>query len=199
MKLTKRIICSVAAVIGLVTGGVTLNSSERPTGTVTISGVQVGELRTSPIGLEIIGDAEGCRQDPYTCPAGLATNGIGNTHGVNDQVVSLEQIATDWVKNLQQAEQCISRAEADSGKQMSQGQFDAFTSFSFNTGCTRFMRNRDGSETQIYRFIKQGDFTKACHELPRWVYGGGVKLKGLIDRRDKEHDRCLSIQKHQMG
>ncbi|WP_407929809.1 hypothetical protein [Lentimonas sp. CC4] len=35
--------------------------------------------------------------------------------------------------------------------------------------------------------------------MPRWVYGGGVKLKGLIDRRDKEHDRCLSIQKHQMG
>ncbi|CAA6680307.1 glycoside hydrolase family protein, partial [Lentimonas sp. CC4] len=88
MKVTKRIICSVAAVIGLVTGGVTLNSSELPTGTVTIAGTQVGELRTSPIGLDIIGNAEGCRQDPYTCPAGLATNGIGNTHDVKDQVVS---------------------------------------------------------------------------------------------------------------
>ncbi|PFG55744.1 lysozyme [Vibrio sp. ES.051] len=193
MKLTKRILCSVAAVIGLVTGGVTLSSSELSIGNVMIAGEQVGQLRTSPIGLEIIGNAEGCRQDPYTCPAGLATNGIGNTHDVKDQVVSLEQIATDWVKNLQQAEQCISRAEADAEKRMSQGQFDAFTSFSFNTGCTRFMRNRDGSETQIYRYIKQGNFTKACHELPRWVYGGGVKLKGLIDRREKEHDRCLSI------
>ncbi|MGF1839143.1 lysozyme [Vibrio crassostreae] len=193
MKMTKRIICSVTAVVGLVTGGMALHRSELPIGNVTIAGEQMGALRTSPIGLEIIGNAEGCRQGPYTCPAGLATNGIGNTHNVKDQVVSLEQIATDWVKNLQQAEQCISRAEAASGKQMSPGQFDAFTSFSFNTGCTRFMRNRDGSETQVYRFIKRGDFIKACHELPRWVYGGGVKLKGLIDRREKERDRCLAI------
>ncbi|MFB9135720.1 lysozyme [Vibrio olivae] len=193
MTLTKRLICSVAAVIGLVTGGVALNNQERPVGQVTLGSETVATLRISPVGLEIIGSAEGCRQTPYTCPSGLITNGIGNTHDVTGKTVSLEQIAADWVANLSDAERCISQVESQSGERMSQGEFDAFTSFSFNTGCERFKRNRDGSETEIYRRIKHGRFTQACNELRRWVYGGGVKLEGLIHRREKEYARCIAI------
>ncbi len=193
MTLTKRIICSVAAVIGLVTGGVALNNTAHPVGAVTIEGIELGTLRISAEGLALIGNAEGCRQDPYTCPSGLVTNGIGNTHDVSGETVSLEQIAADWVANLSDAERCITQAEAHSNKAMSQGEFDAFTSFSFNTGCERFKRNQDGSETKIYRRIKQGKFTQACNELRRWVYGGGVKLKGLIHRREQEYARCIAI------
>ena len=193
MTLTKRLICSVAAVIGLMTGGVALNYSTHPVGVVSIAGQQVGSLRISPVGLALIGNAEGCRQDPYTCPSGLITNGIGNTHDVTGKTVSLEQIAADWVANLSDAERCIIQAEGQSNKTLSQGEFDAFTSFSFNTGCARFKRNRDGSETEIYRRIKQGKFTQACNELLRWVYAGRVKLKGLIKRREQEYARCIAI------
>lgn len=38
-----------------------------------------GEIRTSKQGLEIIGDAEGCRRDPYQCPADVLTVRIGST------------------------------------------------------------------------------------------------------------------------
>ncbi|MGY5721251.1 lysozyme [Vibrio cincinnatiensis] len=195
MKITHKVICSVAAVIGLVTGGAAIYGDEfiKPVGEVVIEGQSLGELRISPKALEITGNAEGCRLDPYTCPSGLITNGIGNTHGVPAKNVSLEQVAKDWVKNLQDAERCISRAEAISGKTMSQGQFDAFVSFSFNTGCPRFMRNPDGTATQIYSAIQKGDFVKACHELPRWVYGGGVKQPGLIIRRGLEYERCMEV------
>ncbi|EIH0334401.1 lysozyme, partial [Escherichia coli] len=41
-----------------------------------------GNVRTNQAGLELIGNAEGCRRDPYKCPAGVWTDGIGNTHGV---------------------------------------------------------------------------------------------------------------------
>lgn len=195
MKITNKILCSVAAVIGLVTGGTTLYGDEfvQPVGQVVIEEQPLGELRMSPQGLEITGNAEGCRLDPYTCPSGLATNGIGNTHGVPDAPVSLEQVAKDWVKNLQGAERCVELAEQKSGKAMTQGQFDAFTSFAFNTGCTRFKHNSDKSMTQIYRFASTGEYEKACHELMRWVYGGGVKLPGLVTRRGVEYVRCMEV------
>ncbi|MGF1719458.1 lysozyme [Vibrio kyushuensis] len=193
MKRTKKIVCSVAAVIGLVTGGTTLSQSTQPIGEVEINHSVVTTLRVSPIALEIIGNAEGCRLSPYVCPAGLVTNGIGNTHFSPEETATLEQVAMDWVANIQSAERCITKAELTSGKSMNQGQFDAFTSFAFNTGCTRFRRNPNHTSTKIYRHILAGDFQSACDQLPRWVYGGGVKLPGLITRRGLEHDRCLQI------
>lgn len=199
MKPSKSVICSVVAVISLVTGGVAVTGSKAPVGQVAIGGESFGKLRISPEGLAIIGNAEGCRQSPYVCPAGHITNGIGNTKSVPNAVVSLQEVAKNWVSNLQRAEQCISLAEAKSGKVMTQGQFDAFTSFSFNTGCTRFRRNPNGTETKIYLDIKQGNFTQACIELTRWVYGGGVKLNGLVERRRKERERCLSITTTKVG
>lgn len=191
MKLTKKIVCSVAAVVGLITGGAALNT--QPVGEVIIENEVVTTLRVSSIALDIIGDAEGCRKSPYVCPAGLVTNGIGNTRFLPEQNVSLEQIAIDWVKNIANAEKCVRKAEQASRVTMTQGQFDAFTSFAFNTGCTRFRRNHNQTSTQIYKHILAGNYQRACDQLPRWVYGGGVKLPGLITRRGLEHDRCLAV------
>ena len=195
MKVANKVICSVVAVIGLITGGATVYQPEltQSVGQVVIENQHLGELRISPKGLAITGNAEGCRLNPYACPAGLVTNGIGNTHNVSDQVVTLEQVAKDWVNNLQNSEQCITRAEQSADRPMTQGQFDAFTSFSFNTGCTRFMRNPDGSATRIFTYIKQSRYEKACKELPKWVYGGGKKLTGLVNRRGLEYDRCMEV------
>lgn len=195
MNKLNKVLCSVAAVIGLITGGATIMSEtvNEPVGQVVIDSQSLGELRISPQALEITGNTEGCRLDPYTCPAGLVTNGIGNTHNVPNQVVTLEQVAKDWVINLQGAEQCISQVEAKSGKPMSQGQFDALVSFSFNTGCPRFMHNANGSETRIYRYAKSGYYLLACKELPKWVYGGGKELAGLVTRRGREYARCMAV------
>ncbi|RRA47069.1 glycoside hydrolase family protein, partial [Cronobacter sakazakii] len=41
-----------------------------------------GRLHTSPQGLALIGDLEGCRLKPYQCSAGVWTSGIGHTAGV---------------------------------------------------------------------------------------------------------------------
>lgn len=195
MNLSKKIVCSVLSAMALITGGATIYGDEftQSVGQVVIDGQSQGELRISPKALEITGDSEGCRLQPYTCPAGLATNGIGNTHDVPNQAITLEQVAKDWVKNLQSAEQCIVSAEQESKRPMTQGQFDAFVSFSFNTGCTRFMKNANGSATRIFTYINQGNYEQACKELPSWVYGGGKKLPGLITRRGLEYDRCMEV------
>jgi len=195
VKLTKRIICSVVAVIGLVTGGTAVYGPEltQPIGQVVVSERDLGALRITPKGLKLIGDAEGCRQNPYVCPGGIPTNGIGNTHGVPDTPITLEQVAIDWVKNIQSAERCVTNAERISGAQMSTGQFDAFTSFVFNFGCTKFRKNKDGSDTRIYAAIKHGNYPKACGHITEWVKSQGVVLKGLVTRRGLERDRCMEM------
>ncbi|HIF9091454.1 TPA: lysozyme [Photobacterium damselae] len=191
MNKIKKALCAITAVIGLVTGGVAIDST-LATGNVVIAGQSMGELKMSPVGLALVGNAEGCRLDPYKCPAGEATNGIGNTHGVPNRPISLEQVAKDWVRNIQSAEQCLDRV-APPDKAMTQGQHDAFTSFIFNTGCTRFTTNRNGTQTKIASLIKQGKYQQACGQLKRWVYAGGEKLRGLEIRRGDEYDRCMAL------
>lgn len=216
MKHMKKILCSVTAVIGVIVGGSAKESLSTPSdmvsapqydavsrevlpmddwehtferiGYVEIDGIELGELIVSPQALKIMGNAEGCVRNPYTCPAGLGTDGIGNTHNVTGETKSDEQIATDWVKNIIAAQNCL--ASSGDVSLMSQGQVDAFTSFIFNTGCTRFRHNRDGSETRIYHKIKQGWFTGACNELQYWRKGGGKVLPGLVKRRELETKLC---------
>jgi|GEM_PF-612872 len=202
MNTKNKVICSVLAIIGIVTGGSSVYSdipqasSLEPDavaiGTVEIGDLIIGELIVSPNALKVIGDAEGCRRSPYVCPAGLDTDGIGNTHNVSGEPKTDEQIAIDWTRNVIDAQNCL--ASSADVSLMSQGQIDAFTSFIFNTGCTRFKHNRDGSETRIYHKITQGWFTDACNELNFWVYAGGKKLAGLTSRRELETRLCHGLK-----
>ncbi|WAZ04945.1 lysozyme [Serratia marcescens] len=158
-------VCSVAVIIGLV--------------------LSSGEVKTSHAGLELIGNAEGCRRDPYKCPADVWTDGIGNTHSVKQGVRKTEQqIAADWQKNILVAERCVTRYAA--GDKLRQGAFDAAASITFNAGCATMQKST------MFRLFRQGDTEAACDQFPRWVYAGGVKLNGLVIRRDKERTLCLA-------
>lgn len=192
MSKFKKLLCSVTAIAALITGGVSVTDPAYTSsiGAVEIDGQLIADVQISPRALDLIGNAEGCRRDPYRCPSGLITNGIGNTHGVIQSPASDEQIAKDWIKNIQTSERCL--YDTKGKPELSQGQIDAFTSFIFNTGCTRFRYNRDKTETRIGHLIRTGHYDLACHQLNRWVYGGGVKLPGLISRREKETEICLS-------
>lgn len=143
-----------------------------------------GTVRTSEKGLELIGNAESCRRDPYVCPAGVLTDGIGNTHGVKAGVIKTDtQIAADWEKNILQAESCVNKY--GNGNKLNQGQFDAVTSITFNAGCAQMQKST------MYRMLREGKFTEACYQFPRWTYGGGKQLPGLVIRREKEKALCL--------
>ncbi|EKN3739859.1 TPA: lysozyme [Yersinia enterocolitica] len=146
--------------------------------------VSNGAVRTSEKGLELIGNAESCRRDPYVCPAGVLTDGIGNTHGVKAGVIKTDtQIAADWEKNILEAESCVNKY--GNGNKLNQGQFDAVTSITFNAGCAQMQKST------MYRMLREGKFTEACYQFPRWTYGGGKQLPGLVIRREKEKALCL--------
>lgn len=210
-QLKRKIVCSVTAIIGIVTGGALYSTADitppneapqmvaqvsasdypPPIGEVVIHGEKVGVLFVSQRALEVIGNAEGCRRTPYKCPAGLLTDGIGNTHGEIGKPKTNEQIAKDWVLNIIDAQHCL--ASVTPIETLAQGQRDAFVSFIFNTGCTRFKRNRDRSSTRIAAYIKAGHYVNACHELKYWRKGGGVVLAGLVTRRRTETNMCLAV------
>ena len=185
--------CSIAGLIALITGGTYLeaDNSNKSIGDVYIDGEYVTTLRITPKGLALIGNAEGCKLDPYRCPAGLKTNGVGNTHNVPDKRITEAQAAKDWVLNIKQAELCLAASKGSTD--LSNAQWDGLTSFVFNTGCSRFRFNKNGSKTLIYKLTNQGEYAKACGQLERWIYANGEPLKGLKVRRGKEYDRCTDL------
>ena len=159
-------VCSVGAIIALVLG--------------------MGNVRTNERGLELIGNAESCRRDPYVCPAGVLTDGIGNTHGVKPGVRKTdEQIAADWEKNILEAESCVNRYA--NGKNLSDNTFSAVTSITFNVGCPTM---KQSTMFALFREQKSA-WPSACNQFPRWVYAGKTILPGLVKRREAEKQLCL--------
>ena len=93
IKRTAKYICTVSAVVGLV---------------IATHG---NEIRTSEKGLLLIGNAEGCQQKPYQCPADVLTVGIGTTEAVekieSNKIYTLQEIADLYAKGIKQAEKCV--------------------------------------------------------------------------------------------
>ncbi|MCM7880591.1 lysozyme [Enterobacter asburiae] len=171
LKLSKKsgaagIVCSVGTIIAIV--------------------MNAGHVRTNERGLELIGNAESCRRDPYVCPAGVLTDGMGNTHGVKlGTVKSDQQIAVEWEKNILDAESCVNRYA--NGKNLSDNTFSAVTSITFNVGCPTM---KQSTMFALFREHKSA-WPSACNQFPRWVYAGKTILPGLVKRRDAEKQLCL--------
>ncbi|QIM65253.1 lysozyme [Frederiksenia canicola] len=171
VKSTGVVVCSVTAVIAVMQQHFS------------------SEFRTSEAALEIIGDAEGCRRDPYVCPADVLTVGIGSTEAGGEPIdpkkrYSDLEIAERWKNDIKIAEQCVNRYA--NGHWIPQGVFDAAVSLTFNVGCGK---TRDST---MFRKIRSGDYVGACNELPKWVRAGNKVLKGLVIRREKERALCLA-------
>ena len=61
---------------------------------------------------------------------------------------------------------------------LTQGQYDALVSFSFNTGSL--------SVSTLRKKLLRGDYEGAANEFPRWVFAAGRRLAGLVRRREAE-------------
>ncbi|HDL6772134.1 TPA: lysozyme [Yersinia enterocolitica] len=141
-------------------------------------------LKTSPAGLKLIADYEGCQLDAYQCSANVWTNGIGHTAGVTPgSVISELQVAVNLVADVLRVERAMAVCMPVA---MPQPVYDAVVSFAFNVGTGAACRST------LAFFVNKGDWRSACNQLPRWVYIQGVKNQGLERRRASEQTHCLS-------
>lgn len=75
-------------------------------------------------------------------------------------------------------------------------QFGGFQSFTFNVGGGKrgvkdgFCTLKSGATPSHLRKLRAGDVAGACADMQHWVRAGGVPLRGLVVRRQREIDLC---------
>lgn len=140
-------------------------------------------LKTSPDGLALIADLEGCRLKPYQCSAGVWTSGIGHTAGVTPKRdITEQQAAQNLVSDVLNVER---RLAACVPVDMPPPVYDAVVSFAFNVGTGAACRST------MVSYIKRQQWWQVCDQFPRWVYVNGQKNTGLENRRARERAYCL--------
>jgi lysozyme len=147
--------------------------------------------------IEQIKKDEGVRSRPYQCPALLWTIGVGHVIDPNhakvpmadrkqlpipagwDRVLSSEEIDDILRKDLARFEAGVSRLIK---VELTQGQFDALVSFSFNVG----LGNLQNSTLRMK--VNRSDFKGAAEQFLVWTKAGGRVLPGLVKRRTHEKE-----------
>lgn len=139
-------------------------------------------LALSKDGIDLIHAFEGCSLTIYRCPAGIDTIGWGHR-------VWPEEIAE--FRNGITQEQADALFLKDAAKKensvldlihypLSQSQFDALVSFTFNLG------RRNLEQSTLRRMVNEGRMHEASKEFGRWIYINRVPSNGLRRRRQAE-------------
>jgi lysozyme len=140
-------------------------------------------LNTSPDGLALIADLEGCRLTPYQCSAGVWTSGIGHTAGVvPKRDITEREAAANLVADVLNTERRLAVCVPVT---MPQQVYDALVSFSFNVGTGAACRST------LVSYLKRQQWWQACDQLTRWVFVNGERSTGLENRRQRERAYCL--------
>ncbi|APU00387.1 hypothetical protein fHeYen301_54 [Yersinia phage fHe-Yen3-01] len=175
------IYCSVAAVIGIVTT------------------VYPNDLQTSRAGLELIASYENCVSCTYKDSIGKNTIGIGSTRGLdgkpvpNNQLLSNDDIARLLVRDIKESEECV--IKYFNGQKMPQPVFDSAVSLVYNNGCYGTRWNKSANRpTFIARYAVAGDWNNVCYRFSDFVNAGGVRSKGLVNRRTAEQKLCIQYR-----
>lgn len=131
-----------------------------------------------------IAPAEGLRRVAYSDPIGIPTICFGETKGVKlGDTATVEQckamletrVAQDF---LPAVKKCV--------PPVSDKRLAAYTSLAYNIGVEAFCKSSVASKARAYD--RQG----SCDAILLYVYAKGIKLPGLVKRREQERELCLA-------
>lgn len=133
-------------------------------------------------GIELIKRFEGFEPEIYLDAAGLPTIGYGHLLRLGEAEmfkggISREAAEALLIKDVISAEKAVLRLIR---VPLTDGQFDALVSFTFNLGGGALQRST------LRRVINRQHHNEVPNQLMRWVWAGGRKLKGLARRRAAE-------------
>jgi lysozyme len=148
-------------------------------------------MRISKNGVALIELFEGFSPRMYLDSVGLPTIGYGTLIDTAE-----EQYLKEAVISRSEAEELLIREMAGMERTLNllltnipvnQNQYDALCSFVYNLG-TGSLR----TSTLLKKMKVNPNDPTIRNEFLKWVYAGGKKLKGLIDRRSREADLYFS-------
>ncbi|MGX5032006.1 lysozyme [Enterobacter hormaechei] len=140
-------------------------------------------MQTSDKGIALIKQFEGCKLTAYQDSVGVWTIGYGWTQPVDGKPIRAgmtikQETAERLLKTgLVSYESDVSRLVKVG---VTQGQFDALVSFTYNLGA------RSLSTSTLLRKLNAGDYAGAADEFLRWNKAGGKVINGLTRRREAE-------------
>lgn len=136
-------------------------------------------------GLDLIKSFEGFSPTVYLCSAGVPTIGYGHAikRGESFASITEEEAENILAKDVGVAEKGVLRLIS---VPLSDGQFNALVSFSFNLGAGALQRS------SLRLKLNRGEYVDVSDEFRKWVWAGGKKLNGLIRRREAERRMFLS-------
>lgn len=126
---------------------------------------------------------EGVRQVAYYDPVGIPTICFGETVGVKmGDRKTMDECKAMLADSLMIANSAVDRCVK---VPINDNQRAALVSFTYNVGSGNLCRS------SLVRKMNAGDIIGGCNELPLWVYAKGIKLPGLVKRREAERQMCL--------
>ena len=142
-------------------------------------------MHISEKAINLIKNFEGLRTKSYICPAGVRTIGYGHVLAANDNRNNISEKEAEKLlrQDVAKSETSVLRNVVVS---LTQGQFDALVSFTYNLGNAALQRST------LRQKINRHEHEEVPKELRRWVYAGGRVLLGLVKRREAEAEIYLS-------
>ena len=145
--------------------------------------VAAGSIAISAAALIGIAQHEGYVGQTYKDIGGVLTIGFGETSGVK------EGQRTDPIRALiklnESAESHARGMVACITVPLSQGEYDAYLSFTYNLGIGSFCR-------YIAPVLNKLDYDAACKKILLFDHVGTTKVPGLTRRRQEEYAKCQS-------
>ena len=156
-------------------------------------------MNVSAKALKVIKHHEGTRFNPYRCPAKLWTIGVGHVlypeqgklkiedrdayplRPEDNRKFSADEVDSILASDLQRFERGVEKFVT---VPLTQGQFDALVSFSFNVGLGTLQRST------LRAKLNRGE--NAADEFLKYCMAGGKILKGLQNRRIDERAMFLT-------
>lgn len=141
-------------------------------------------MNISETGLDLIKHFEGFSDTSYPCAAGHLTIGYGHRICAGE---TFEQLTRAQARALLEKDVCLSVGAVRRlvTQPISQAQFDALCSFTFNVGSAALQRST------LRRKLNRGEIEDAAEEFSRWVRAGGRIVPGLVMRR--QHEQALFL------
>jgi lysozyme len=143
----------------------------------------VNHLSISPAGRALIESFEGLKLAAYQDCRGIWTIGYGHTGWVKEGDTCTQAQADAW--QASDAAFVANVLNSQLEVELSQNQFDALGSLTYNIGVGHFLAST------LFALLQKGDFAGAAEQFEKWSFANGKWVDGLHRRRLAEKQMFL--------